>query len=220
MQALLSGSEEIGVRTIARLHLTSGTWGASDHDEDWTWNSLAYKGFGPAFRVNPNPATVSGRPQPGNLQLSATDPVVLSTFFAETYRNQLCEVGFVVVNNATGYMEELLWSKARLDAASIEIGEQKAEEPDKPAIATLTCTLAPFSADIGRPGVRTRSDQDQRLHRDTNDGFFKDVGVAAKTQINWGIKGPSSPASTLGNVSGTVVNSVGGASAIMGARNY
>lgn len=215
MQDMLSGSRDIRVSLIVRLHLTSGTWGGADWGEDFTFAGQFYKAFGAALRVQMPAQTVSGRPQPGSLSLSGTDPYVLSTFFAETYRNQLAELSFLVVKNSTGEMEELPWAKARCDTASIVLEEQKTPEPDRAQIHTLTLSVAPLNADITRPGSRTRSDADQTLHRDPSDHFFKDVGVAAKATIYWGKAGPTSPGAVHpGGLSGGVggIGSSGGRS--------
>jgi hypothetical protein len=196
----LLASGRFGLSVIARLVLGSGTWGASDAPDSFTYGGQTYLGFDRAFEVDVDPASGEGRGAGGRLRLSATDPALLATFQNETYRARQATVGVLIIDPATGLaIDDITLLDARLDSASIEEGTMKFEEPDSPVFSTLAIDLAPRAMDMDRNGVRVRSDEDQRTYRDSADGFFKDVRQLPNAEITWGSNGPQDPYSAGAN---------------------
>lgn len=192
-KALLA-SGHFGLRVIARLVLPSGTWGASDAPETFSFNGQDYAGFDQAFTAEVDPSAGDGRGANGRLKLSATDPEVLAAFLAEDYRARPATAGVLVVDPATGLpAQEIALIDARLDNASIEDGPMRLDAPGEPVFSTLTVEMAARSVDMDRASVRVRSDEDQRTYRDQNDGFFKDVRQLPNSEIAWGQSGAKSP---------------------------
>lgn len=190
----LLASGRFGLRVIARLVLPSGTWGASDAAESFTYGGQTYLGFDRAFEADVDPQAADGKGSGGRLRLSATDPALLATFQDEDYRARQATAGVLIVDPATGLgVEDITLLDARLDNASIDDGAMKPAEPGAQVFSTLTVEMAPRAIDMDRNGVRTRSDEDQRTFRDPDDGFFKDVRQLPNTEITWGDKGPKNP---------------------------
>ncbi len=211
-KALLA-SGRFGLRVIARLVLPSGTWGASDAPDTFTFNSQDYAGFDQAFTAEVDPSAGDGRGANGRLKLSATDPELLATFLDEDYRARPVTVGVLVVDPATGLpSEEIALLDARLDTASIEDGAMRLDAPGEPVFSTLTVEMASRSVDMDRAGVRVRSDEDQRTYRDAADGFFKDVRQLPSSEIAWGQSGPKSPLAAGATMAGGGNGSSGGGS--------
>ncbi len=199
VQGVLKGAH-IPTRLIARLYLSSATYYVSDGIDNITWNNgvtgaQVYIGFGPALSLQLSPSQTQNHTVGATLTLSGTDPGVLSTFFAETYRAQPCEIALLLCDPATGLpAEEVLLASGRCDVATITEGAQKATDPTQVVASTLQLTIAPHSIDLDRSGVRVACDVDQKLYRDSADGFFKDVAIVAKSTINWGLAGSGAPA--------------------------
>ena len=190
----LLASGRFGLRVIARLVLGSGTWGASDHPESFSYDGQIYYGFDRAFEVDVDPASADGRGASGRLKLSATDPVLLSTFQAEDYRARQVSVGLLLVDPVTGLPSaDITLLDARLDTANVDEGALRFDELPSQVFSTLTIEMAARAMDMDRNGVRIRSDEDQRTFRDANDGFFKDVRALPTLEINWGQNGPQNP---------------------------
>lgn len=215
-KALLA-SGRFGLRVIARLVLPSGTWGASDAPETFTFGGQDYGGFDQAFTVEVDPSAGDGRGANGRLKLSATDPDVLAAFQAEDYRARPVAAGVLVVDPATGLpSEEIPLIDARLDTASIEDGAMRFEAPEAVVFSTLTVEMAARSVDMDRPSVRVRSDEDQRTYRDEDDGFFKDVRQLPSSEIAWGQDGAKSPLAAGATMAGGGSSGGGGGGGMFG----
>lgn len=207
LQALLLVPGKIRLTIFARLYLTSGVIGASDADTTFTWDNgqgdgtVTFGGFGDAFKATVPPSTtvVDAGSTTGSLTLSGTNPVALATFLGETYRAQRCDVGVLFFDTSTNQpVDEMVAFRGIMDTASVSDSAADPLDPSKAVTSTLSVLLQPRTVDLSRKGTRTRSDADQRLHRDPSDAFFQDVGLVAQTQINWDRNGPASPAMIAG----------------------
>lgn len=201
--ALGTADGRIRAYCIGRFDFPSGMWGLTDADEPFQWNGVNYAAFGEAFAFALPTVGTLRRPEPAAVTLSATDKTLLSSLFAENYAGRPVELALLLVDPDTDAAigEVLLW-KGPADAASIRYGAQSREDPAKPSISTLSLTVSSQGDALGRPGVRTRSDADQRAHRDPNDGFFKNVGIGIKAEIIWGRANPMTPSQAAGGGSG------------------
>lgn len=198
-KAILAGAM-IPVRVLVRAVLPSGTFGASDATpgDDVAWNDLDYRAIGSALGVEVAPSSLQTLPQASTVRFSGTDPVIFADFFGEAYRNAPAAISLLLLDPATGApAEEIPVVSGHLDTAALDEGKQDPRAPEKPAVSTLTMTVAPLSSDLARAGTRTSTDADQRTYRDVSDGFFKDVGLVAKGQIAWGRTGATSPGQIL-----------------------
>lgn len=210
VKAALSGAT-VYSRWIVRGFLPGATYAASDGPDDLVWDNgaggLTYHGFGAALQVSLPPVTTQTKPASATLSFSATDPAGMASLFADPYRNAPADICLLLNDPATGLpAEELLMARGRFDAAGIQDSAAKPMDPSAPQISTLTLTVTPQTVDLDRVGVRQATDVDQRLHRDANDGFFRDVALAGTSKINWGVAGTNSPSgaspagvSALGN---------------------
>ena len=221
LQALLAAGQ-IRVQLFARLALATGYYGASDAAETFSWDNgtgigpVTFGGFGKAFSatVPPSTAVVDAASTTGSLSLSGTDPDVLATFLGDGYRAQTCDVGLLFFDTtANAPVQEIVAFRGLMDTAGVTDGAADPQDPSKPIVSTLTVLLQPRTLDLSRKGARTRSDTDQRLHRDDNDAFFQDVGLVAQTQINWDRSGPASPRAILGTGASTSAGSAAAAAA-------
>lgn len=206
MQALLLKAR-LRVTFIARLYLKSGTVGASDAAATFTWDNgqgdgpITFGGFGDAFRMSVPPSTsvLDAGSTTGAMTLSGTDPTILASFLGENYRAQRVDNGVLFFDpDANVPVEEQVAFRGIMDTSSITDSAADALDPEKPVTSTLSVLVQSRTVDLSRKGTRTRSDADQRLHRDPNDAFFQDVGLVAQAQINWDRGGPASPAMIAG----------------------
>jgi hypothetical protein len=199
----LTSSGRFGATVIARATLPSGVYAVSDRESEFTWNGQQYIGMGAAFQVSVPPGTTVGKQQSASLRLT-WDIDSISSILAENYRKAPCTIAVLLRDLSTEtFAFEVPCFAGYLNTCQLDRSPAKIEQPGGPTLATATFTVQPRSARLDQVGVRVRSDPDQRTHRDANDGFFKDVGVVAKAQINWGRSGPASPSATLG-VSGGI----------------
>lgn len=209
LKSVLAGNA-MAVRTIARLNLGSGLYYVCDGEDNLVWGGNTYTAFGEALVLNPGATSSDGRGQASSISLSGTDPAILNTFFNETYRGRSAELGLLFLDPVTNLpFEEVLMASGKMEVVSHTQNPQKPGAPDQPSVATLTLSITAATSEMERAGVRTRSDTDQRTHRDSLDGFFKDVKTAGKTEISWGKAGTSSPAQAASNVGGGAANTAG-----------
>jgi hypothetical protein len=207
VKAVLSGAT-VPARWLVRGFLPGGTYGFSDGPDDITWNNgsgaLSYRGFDQALKLSLPSVQAQNKTPAATISLSATDPVAMSSIFAAGYRGRVGEVALLINDPAIGAPgEELLIHRGRLDVATIEDQPAKPTDLKAPQVSTLSVTITPYTADLKRKGGRFATDADQRLFRDTNDGFFKDVALAGKSQQYWGKAGAQVPGA------GTVTNQKG-----------
>jgi hypothetical protein len=209
LKAILAGSS-FSVRTLARLDLASGLYRVCDGEDNLVWGGNTYIALGEALVLNPGAQTADGRGQGSTLSLSGSDPALLNTFFNETYRGRNAELALLFFDPATNQpLEEVLLASGKMEVVTHSLAPSKPGEPDKPVMATLTMSLTSASSEMERAGVRTRSDTDQRTHRDSSDGFFRDVMTAGKSEIIWGRDGTSSPVKAAGAVNAGGTNLAG-----------
>lgn len=193
LQAVLGGLE-IPARMIARFHMDDAVYGASDSPDTFTWDSQQYLGFDRAFGFDIGSNALSQRPSGGSISLSGTDPAVLEAAFLDDYRARRVEAGFVFADPSTGALsEEFMVLDGRMDNLKEAIQPHDPLKPERPQIATITVGIAPVADQLARAGNRIRSDADQRAYRDPDDGAFKDVGLAGRSEISWGVAGANSP---------------------------
>jgi hypothetical protein len=200
MKAALSGAT-VTSRWIARSTLPGPViYAGSNAPDDFTWDNgsgpITYKGFDAAFGLTL--AASDGQTKAGSTQitLSGTDPGVMASLFAEDYRGAPTDVCFLAFDPATGAPgDELVVARGVLDVGSLSDSAARPADPTQPQVSTLTLTVTDKAVDLDRAGARTATDVDQRLYRDALDGFFKDVALAASSQINWGVAGSGSPCS-------------------------
>lgn len=201
--ALAAADGRLRAYCIGRFDFPSGMWGLTDADEPFEWNGIDYAAFGEAFAFALPTVGTLRRPEPAVVNLSATNKDQLTSLFAENYAGRPVELALLLIDPDTDAAvgEVLLW-KGPADAASIKYGAQSLTEPGKPSLSTLSLTVSSQGDALGRPGVRTRSDADQRAHRDPLDGFFKNVGIGVKAEIFWGRADPKTPAQAAGGSGG------------------
>lgn len=203
VKAALSGAS-VTSRFIVRAYLPGATYAASDSPSDFTWDNgagaLTYRGFDAALVVSLPTMDAQSKINAATLQLSATDPLVLTSLFQEPYRGAQCQIALLIFDPATGVpAEELILVDGLLDVGSITDQPAKATDPGAIQISTLSLTVQPRTVDMKRASGRVASDSDQRLFRDANDGFFKDVALVGISKINWGLAGSASPAQAATN---------------------
>ncbi len=197
LKSILAG-HNIPARLIVRLNLASGIYYGCDGEDTISWGGHTYTAFGDALQIEPGPVKADGRGSGATLKLSGTDPAVLATVFTETYRGRNCTAAMLIGDPATGLpYEEVIVISGPMDTITLDHGAQSIAEPGKPAIASVTLTIGAATTELTRAGTRVRSDADQRYHRDTNDGFFKDVAQVGKVQIFWGRDGLAAPATLV-----------------------
>lgn len=207
--AALSGAHIVS-RRFARFTMPAGVFGAHDGDDVFDWDNgsgpVTYYGMGAAAKITLPTLQTALRTDPAQLQLSATDPVLLAKVFDEDYRAAPVDIGLLFYDPATGQPGEE-WLSHRGKADQVTITDEPIKPPsaddkvEEASMSTLTMTIAPQTVDLKRSRGRVANDPDQRLFRDPNDGFFKDVALAGVSQMNWGQAGTSSPATSAFNQS-------------------
>ena len=199
VKSILAG-HNIPARLILRVNLGSGLYYACDGESDITWGGFTYTAFGDALQIDPGPIKAEGKGSSASIRLSGTDPAILTTFFNQVYRGRNCTAAMLIGDPTTGLpYEEIPIISGPMDTVALEHQPQSLGEPGHPTIATLTLSVSAASSELTRPGTRVRSDADQRYHRDTSDGFFKDAATVGKVQIFWGRAGASSPSQNVPN---------------------
>ena len=208
VKAALAGGV-VPQRYIVRVTLPGPTiWGASDGPAAFNWDngstgSILFYPLAEGMRITFPPVQAANRNDAAIIALSATDPGVLSQMFQQTYRAAPTDIAALIFDPTTGNpAEEILRWRGKMDTAELTIQPARfdaATQKLSPQIATLSMTVAAQTVDMKRGPGRSASDVDQRLFRDTNDGFFKDMAMAGISTINFGQSGPSSPASAAGN---------------------
>lgn len=192
------GGRAIQARTIARLYLDSGTWGASDNASNFTWGGQEYLGFDANFGISVAARSEDGREQPGSLSLSSTVPAVVETFLEEAYRAKAVQGSILLLDPASPRPEDALGEipilDGRLDVPSFEDAAAKAPldgapgkgEAGTPSSTTLTVTVQPLSADLDLKNGRIASQSDQHFYRDPDDDFFQDITRAGTVSLAFG----------------------------------
>jgi hypothetical protein len=199
LKTILAG-HNIPARLIVRINLASGIYYGCDGEQDISWGGFTYTAFGDALQIDPQPVKADGKGASAVVKLSGTDSTVLSTFFQQVYKGRNCTAALLVGDPATGLpFEEVPIISGPMDTVALEHQPQSIGEPGKKQIATLTLTVSAATSEMTRPGTRVRSDADQRYHRDSVDGFFKDVAQVGKIQIFWGRDGATAPATVVPN---------------------
>lgn len=202
VKALLAGAA-LKVSVVARLSLPSpsGTQYVSDGNTEFVWNGQTYIGLGEALAIEAPPSTITG-PQPqGAIRLSGVDPLIAPLAALENYRAQPVEAALLLFDPATGLpVEEVLVLKGRMDTLTRTDSQARWDAPKEAQTTSMTMSVTPQTADLARAGSRSRSDADQKAHRDPLDGFYKDVGMFAHTTFWWGKYDPNS---TIGQLAGS-----------------
>jgi len=210
VKSALSGSQVVA-RWIVRITLPGGTFGASDGPDWFTWDNgagpVSFAPLGETAKVQIPSLQTALRTDPATLSFSATDPNVLTGAFDEPYRAAPTDIALLAFDPATGAPgEEVLRFRGKGD--QVTIADEPVKPPsagdgiDPPAASTLAMTVAPQTVDMKRSRGRYATDSDQKLFRDANDGFFKDVALVGVSQMNWGQAGPNAPATSIFNQSG------------------
>jgi hypothetical protein len=184
-KAMLAGGSVLQ-RVIVRLSLPSGTLYFSDAPDDISWGGHTYSGLDQALQFDAGSPSTAGRPQPSELSISATDPAMLSLAFDSGYYGAKAEVALLLYDTAGAPLEEHMLEKGRLDAITLDQAEADPANPDKVAPSTIRAPISPAADQLARLGTRVRSDADQRAHRDSTDGFFKDVGMVGRVSFVMG----------------------------------
>lgn len=197
MQSVLGGAS-IATRWLVRGFVPGNTYAAADGEDSFVWNNgagaLTYTGFGAAMKISLPAQDAQSKVNAATLQLSGTDPAVLTGLFVENYRAQPAEIAFLAADPTTGApAEEIIVHAGLMDVAAITDQPIKSNDPTSIQQSTLSLTISPPTVDLKRASGRYATDSDQRLNRDANDGIFKDVALVGLSQINWGIAGTSSP---------------------------
>jgi len=209
VKTALSGGHVVA-RYIARFALPGGTYGAADGPDTFTWDNgsgaVTYYGLGETVKVTLPTVQASLRSDGATVQFSATDPNVLNGVFDANYRAAPTDIALLLFDPATGAPgEEVLRWRGLADQVTISDEPVRAptagSQVDPPTLSTLTLTVAPITIDMKRSRGRYATDPDQKLHRDSADGFFKDVALVGVSTINWGQAGPSAPATSALNQS-------------------
>lgn len=195
MKAALAAGR-IHALSFVRADLPSGSWAFTDGDADATLGGQAYIALGEAFSFALPAITTQRRPEPATVSLSAASTAALAGVFEDDVVGHDATLGFLILDPETGAPvgEYIAW-RGKLDAPELADAAQD-PDPTKVSVSTLQMAVTAQGDQMNRPGVRTRSDADQRAHRDPDDGFFKAVGVGLKAEIYWGQESPRSP-STL-----------------------
>lgn len=220
----LSGGVVIA-RWIFRITLPGGTFGASDGPTQFVWNNgtsgnVTFEPLDAAAKVTIPALQTALRTDSALVQVSATDPMVLTGLLGGDYRAAPADIALLLFDPATGYPgEEFLKWRGKADQATIVDEPIKppsaGDKLDPPSISTLSLSIAPQTIDMKRGRGRMATDTDQRLFRDANDSFFQDVALVGVSTINWGQAGPTSPAASAFNHSHT--GAASGIGALAGA---
>jgi hypothetical protein len=202
--AALSGANVVA-RWIVRVTLPTGTFGASDGPDYFTWNGLEYAPLTEVMRVTIPPVQAAQQNQGAVVQLSATDPNILAGLMQEPYRAAPVQISMLLFENGVPGEEFLKWDGL---GDQIVIDDEPAKPPggaghddEQPTTSTLSFKVAPRTVDMKRANGRWATNVDQQLFRDANDTFFQDVALVGVSTINWGQAGNSSPAASATNAS-------------------
>jgi hypothetical protein len=192
-------------RWIVRVTLPSGTFGASDGPDFFTWQGVEYVPLAEALRVTIPSVQAANQNQGAVVQLSATDPAILAVFLAEPYRAAPTQISLLLFENGVPGEEFLKWDglgdQIVFDDEPAKLPTGKGKDDQQPQQSTLSFKVAPRTVDMKRVNGRWATNVDQQLFRDPDDTFLQDVALVGVSTINWGQSGSSAPAFSATNAS-------------------
>jgi len=176
----------LSVRYMLRFELDDGPEGLWNDTYPIAHEGVTYHPMAGNLTFDTLPGTAELASDSVTVVLSGLDPNVSSLIETKAWHQRAVVIYRAFMSDAGTVLDVRAVFAGFLDAATISDASGE--------MASIELAIESNNRELNRSTGRTRSDNDQRAHGGSTDGFFKyATAVAIDTDIYWGRKGPTSP---------------------------